>query len=262
MRQLFLTTPDSFRLAAQVSGRPDGRALLLPPGQANSHRWWTRLRDAFDDRFRVLTFDYRGTGDSRGPVGDWSTSLFGADAAHVIGTLADGPAAVYGTSMGGRVAQMLAVEHPDAVDRLALACTSPGGPQARERSRDVRQALAHPDAGRRRRTLQRLFYTDAWPCRPEESHLFGDPTMTSAESRAHLRVSAGHDAWDALPHVTAPTLVLHGTDDEMVPAANADLIADRIPEATLELQEGGRHGFFEEFADSVTPVVTSFLLEA
>lgn len=259
MRRLAVTTPDGFPLAVQVSGRDRHPALLLLPGQANSHAWWTRLRSAFEDRFQVLTFDYRGTGDSRGPVGDWSTSLFAADAAEVIGAVADGPVAVYGTSLGGRVAQMLTVEHPEVVDRLALACTSPGGPEARERNADVRRALADPDPAARRRTLHRLFYTAAWPHRPEDSHLLGDRTMTVAESRAHLRASAAHDAWDVLPGIAAPTLVLHGTDDLMVPALNATLIAARIPGATLALHQGGRHGFFEEFADTVTPRVMEFL---
>ncbi len=259
MRRLTITTPDGFRLAAQVSGRDRSPDLLLLPGQANSHAWWTRIRSDFEDRFRVLTFDYRGTGKSRGTVSDWSTSLFAADAAQVITTLADGPTSVYGTSMGGRVAQMLAIEHPAVLGRLALACTSSGGGQAAERSVEVRRALAHPDPARRRRTLHELFYTDAWPHRPEDSYLFGDPTMTAAESRAHLGASAVHDAWAGLPGIAAPTLVLHGTDDLMVPARNASLIASRIPGATLYLHDGGRHGFFEEFSDRVTPELMSYL---
>jgi pimeloyl-ACP methyl ester carboxylesterase len=106
-----------------------------------------------------------------------------------------------------------------------------------------------------------LFYTDAWPHPPEHSYLLGDPTMTPAENRAHLRASAAHNAWDALPSITSPTLVLHGTDDLMVPARNATLIAARIPHAALELHEHGRHGFFEEFADTVTPTVMAFLAD-
>ena len=260
MRTLSLTTPDGFGLAAHVSGRDRSPALLLLPGQANSHVWWTQLRGAFEDRFRVLTFDYRGTGDSRGPIGDWSTVLFAGDAAQVVTTLAVGPASVYGTSFGGRVAQMLAIAHPETVDRLALACTSPGGSHAQERSAEVRRALAVPDPDQRRRTLHQLFYTDAWPYPPGHSNLLGDPTMTTAESRAHLRASATHDAWDRLPSIAAPTLVLHGTDDLMVPAHNAELIATRIPEHDpCTCSEHGRHGFFEEFADTVTPAVMSFL---
>lgn len=105
-------------------------------------------------------------------------------------------------------------------------------------------------------TLRRLFYTDDWD---GHSHLFGDPTMSVSESRAHLRASNRHDAWDVLPDIAAPTLVLHGTDDLMVPSANAPLLAKRIPGAVLHLTEGGRHGFFDEFAGDVVPVIDDFL---
>jgi pimeloyl-ACP methyl ester carboxylesterase len=258
MRTRSVTTEDGFPLAVQVSGRDDAPALLLLPGQANSHRWWTSLRGAFDVRFRVITFDYRGTGRSRGPVGDWSTASFAADAARVLTSLDVVSASVYGTSMGGRVAQTLAIEHPARVDRLVLACTSPGGRHALERSTQVRRSLADPDAGRRRRALHQLFYTDAQPYRPD-GNLLGDPTMTAEERRAHLHASARHDAWDALPRISAPTLVLHGAADLMVPAANASLLASRIPDVAVSLHQYGRHGFFEEFVGDVTPLVLSFL---
>ncbi len=165
---------------------------------------------------------------------------------------------VYGTSMGGRVAQVLAADHPSRVQRLVLACSSPGGPHATERTQAVRRSLADPDASARRAALLRLMYTDAGL--PRRSHLLGDPTMTAGATRRHLRVSNRHDAWELLPRITAPTLVVHGTDDEMVPVANSDLIAARVPDATVWLRPGGRHGFFDEFADEVSPRVRDFLL--
>ena len=255
-----LTTVDGFDLAVQVTGPDDGPALLLLPGQANSHAWWDDLRGSFADHFRVLTYDYRGTGGSRGSVGPWSTTSFADDAAQVLRDLAISSAFVYGTSMGGRVAQMLAAEHPTLVRRLVLACTSPGGRHAQERSAETRRALADPDPDRRRRALLRLFYTDDWLAGPHASNLLGDPTMTPAETRAHLRASSRHDAWDVLPGIEAPTMVLHGTADLMVPAANAPLLAARVPDATLYFHPGGRHGFFDEFQTTVTPLVRSFLL--
>jgi pimeloyl-ACP methyl ester carboxylesterase len=245
-------TGDGFSLTVQVSGRADGPVLLLLSGQANSHAWWTGLREAFEDRFRVVTFDWRGTGGSRGPVGEWTTPWFADDAATVLRAF-PGPAVVYGTSMGGRVAQHLAANHPRLVERLVLACTSPGGEHAHERTAEVRRRLASGGAAA---TLRELFYTDAWT---GHSHLFGDATMTGEESRAHLRASNRHDAWDVLPLIEAPTLVLHGTDDLMVPSANAPLLTGRIPGAVMHLHEGGRHGFFDEFAADVVPVIDDFL---
>lgn len=259
MQTLTVTTTDDFDLAVQVAGPEDGPVLLLLAGQANNHHWWDGVRAGFEDRWRTVSLDQRGTGDSRGPVTEWSTRTFAADAAAVLEHLGTGPAAVYGTSMGGRVAQVLAAEHPHSVGRLVLACTSPGGPHALERDTDVRRRLSDPDPAKRRASLRELFYSDAWAHRPEESRLFGDRHMNAEETRAHLRVSSKHDAWDLLPRIEAPTLVLHGTEDRMVPTANAPLLAKRIPGAELGLHEGGRHGFFEEFATQVTPLVRRFL---
>ncbi|RYU15558.1 alpha/beta fold hydrolase [Nocardioides iriomotensis] len=259
MRRLTATAADGFRLSVQVSGLAAGPTLLLLAGQANSHRWWSSLREDFEDVFRVVTFDQRGTGESRGDVTDWSTELFADDARDVLTAVGAVSATVYGTSMGGRVAQVLAAAHPAVVDRLVLACTSPGGPHAQERDAQVRRSLGDPDPGRRRAALQRLFYTDQWPHPPEHSHLFGDPTMSKQEQRAHLRASSRHDAWDRLAQIEAPTLVLHGTDDLMAPVANAHLLAQRIRSARLHLVEGGRHGFFEEHRSQVVPLIRTFL---
>jgi pimeloyl-ACP methyl ester carboxylesterase len=256
---LTVTTADGFDLEIQVGGPDGGPVLLLLAGQANNHHWWDLVRGGFEDRWRTVTLDQRGTGGSRGPVGEWSTRLFAGDAAAVLDHLDAGRAAVYGTSMGGRVAQVLAAEHPHHVDRLVLACTSPGGRHAHERDAGVRRRLGDPDPAQRRAVLRELFYTDAWPHRPEDSRLFGDRQMSAEETRAHLRASGRHDAWDLLPRIAAPTLVLHGTDDRMVPTANAPLLAQRIPGAELHLHDGGRHGFFEEFATDVTSLVRGFL---
>jgi pimeloyl-ACP methyl ester carboxylesterase len=263
------TTTDGVRLAVQTLGPPDAPVLLLLAGQANSHHWWDGLREAFTASFRTVTFDYRGLGDTvlgEGSVAwaDWSTSLFASDAVAVLdavrGEGATGPVSVYATSMGGRVAQRLAAEHPDRVDRMVLACTTPGGRHASERGRDVRAALAQPDVAARRAALLDLMYTPAYAAaHGHESRLLGAPGMSEQARRGHLRVSARHDAWDLLPSVTAPTLVLHGSDDLMSPVGNAELLAGRIPGAELHVYDGLRHGFFDERRDEVGARVLSFL---
>ncbi|MFD2795243.1 alpha/beta fold hydrolase [Promicromonospora vindobonensis] len=258
METLFAAA-DGFPLAVQTGGPQDAPALLLLQGQANSHSWWRGLRGAFEGSFRTITMDYRGTGRSRGEVGPWTTAGFAADAAAVLDHVGVDAALVYGTSMGGRVAQMLAVDHPDRVTAMALACTSPGGTHAVERGQDVRRALARASSGERLRLLHDLFYTPHRPRPPRESDLLGDPSMGRREAGAHLRASDQHDAWDALPSIAVPTLVLHGGDDRMTPAANGVLLAERIPGARLEIFPRGRHGFFDEFSAEVNPVVLGFL---
>lgn len=166
---------------------------------------------------------------------------------------------VYGTSMGGRIAQMLAIKHAHRVDRLVLACTTPGGEHALERSHEVRVALSDADQSRRTAALVRLFYTDAWGADASRSNLLGDPSMTARSRSRHLRLSARHDAWHLLPAIGAPTLVLHGEDDLLAPIENAHVLAARIPDCRVKITAGGRHGFFDEFAGTVQGEVSNFL---
>lgn len=257
--QLTITTRDGFPLAIQVSGPPEAPALLLLQGQANSHEWWAELRSDFEPQFRTITFDYRGTGGSRGELTELSTASFAADAAEVLDHLGITRAGVYGTSMGGRIAQMLALDFPDRVAALVLGCTTPGGPKSVRRPREVGQSLARLRGREHTRYLFSLFYTPNWTVAPRYSKLLGDDTMTTQESAAHLRISAGHDAWERLPEVAAPTLIVHGDDDLMNPVENAGLLHERIPDSRIIICPGGRHGFFEEFAEAVTPEIIGFL---
>lgn len=251
-------TRDGFDLAVQVGGAAGSPALLLLQGQANSHVWWNGLRSAFESDFQTITMDYRGTGSSRGPVAAWTTESFAADAVEILDRAGISSAFVYGTSMGGRVGQMIAAHYRARVTALVLACTTPGGPNAAGRDQEVSAELARSSPADRLKVLHDLFYTPAWPHSPEVSSLFGDASMTPQELAAHRKASRHHDAWDLLPSITSPTLVLHGEDDLMTPVQNARLLAARIPAARLQVYSGGRHGFFEEFAQQVTPAVIDF----
>jgi 3-oxoadipate enol-lactonase len=249
---------DGTTLAYQTAG--SGAPLLLLAGQSNNHRWWDAARPDFEADYTTITLDWRGTGASGKPDEPYSTRAFAGDAVAVLDALGVERAHVYGTSMGGRVAQWLAADHPERVRALILGCTSPGGPHALERDATVRKALVQPDRAAADRFLLELMYTPGWL----ESHqgpyfVVGDPDMPGYAVRRHLAASAGHDAWDALPSIKAPTLVLHGTDDVFNPAANAPLIAERVPDAELRLVKGARHAYFEEFRGVAAPAVLDFL---
>ncbi|MBF8190718.1 alpha/beta fold hydrolase [Nonomuraea sp. K274] len=256
----YATTQDGVKLAYQVRG--GGRPLVLLQGQANDHRWWDSVREDFDGHL-TITLDYRGTGGSDKPDEPYTTRGFATDVVAVLDELDVPRAHVYGTSMGGRVAQWLAIDHPGRVEALVLGCTSPGGAHGIERSNDVRRSLVQPDREAAGRALLELMYTPAWlATHPGPYHTVGDPAMPAYARRRHLAASAGHDSWDALPRITAPTLVVHGSDDVFNPAANAPLLAERIPAAELRLIEGARHAYFEEFSDVASPLVLDFLTRA
>ncbi|MEU8325918.1 alpha/beta fold hydrolase [Nonomuraea sp. NPDC048881] len=254
----FAMTTGGVKLSYQVRG--SGPALVLLQGQANDHRWWDPVRDDFDRAHRTITFDYRGTGDSDKPDEPYTTRGFAEDVLAVLDELGVARADVYGTSMGGRVAQWLAADHPGRVGALVLGCTSPGGVHGLERGADVRRALAQPDRAAAGRALLELMYTPGWlATHPGPYRTVGDPGMPAHARRRHLAASAGHDAWAVLPAITAPTLVVHGADDVFNPAANAPLLAGRIPGAELRLIEGARHAYFEEFREVASPLVLEFL---
>jgi pimeloyl-ACP methyl ester carboxylesterase len=256
----YVRTSDDVDLYYEVRGGGDHDLLLLA-GQANDHHWWDAAGPDFATAYRTITLDCRGTGASGKPDTDtYSTRRFAADALAVLDDLGTARAHVYGTSMGGRVAQWLAADHPGRVARLVLGCTSPGLPHGFERGQDVRRALAQPDPAAARRALLELMYTPAWlAAHPGPYTTLGDPGMPPHARRGHLRASARHDAWAALPRITAPTLVIHGTDDTLSPPSNAPLLATRIPNARTHLIAGARHAYFEEFRTDASPAVLDFL---
>lgn len=256
----FARAVDDIALYYEVHGDADD-VLLLLSGQSNSHRWWDMTRPDFDAAFRTVTLDYRGTGQSGKPDDDsYSTRGFAADALAVIDHLGVDTVHVYGTSMGGRVAQWLAADQPERINRLVLGCTSPGAPHGVERSAEVRRSLAQHDGRAARRALLELMYSPEWlATHPGPYNTIGDPKMPPHARRRHLTASAEHNSWDALPLITAPTLVVHGTDDIFNPTANAPLLADRIPNARMHLIDGARHAYFEEYRATASPLVLDFL---
>jgi pimeloyl-ACP methyl ester carboxylesterase len=105
-------------------------------------------------------------------------------------------------------------------------------------------------------------YTPRWrAAHPGPYTTLSDPAMPAHARRHHLRASNEHDAWDVLPEITAPTLILHGDNDILTPVDNAWLLASRIPHARLEVLPGARHGYFEEFRRVASQLARDFLAD-
>lgn len=246
------TTDDGTELAIQRSG--SGPVLLMLPGQQNSHVWWTEIRKQFEPHFTTVTFDYRGSGgtkaDEEGPR--WHMGTFASDAETVLDAAGAERAFVYGTSMGGRVAQVLAGT-TDRVEKLVLACTNPGDPIAIAPDADAVEELRHGGFD----AVIGLFYTPEWKRPGRRSCLFGDNSMTPKAKWLHRKANDGTHASDALPNITCPTLIMHGVDDRMVKPENSEVLHEHIKGSELWLTNG-RHGFFDEFSDEVTPRVLEF----
>lgn len=128
-------------------------------------------------------------------------------------------------------------------------------------AREPRRVRLTP-AGREavRHTLLDLMYSPAWVAdHPGPYGLLGDPDMTAHARRGHLRAGHEHDAWDALPAIVAPTLILHGSQDRLTPVANLSLLAARIPDARTHVFPGARHAYFEECRPAASALVAGFL---
>ncbi|MEZ0494488.1 alpha/beta fold hydrolase [Kineococcus sp. TBRC 1896] len=247
------------QVAADVTGT--GPTLLLLQGQSLGPETAAGLAEDLSGAFRVVVVHTRGTGASTGGPGPggWSTATFAADAVAVLDALGVDQAHVHGFSMGGRVAQVLAVRHPGRTGRLVLGATGPGGVREVPCDDAVTRTLRHAASTAGRQELADLFFTPGFStAHPEVAARFA-PTGTPRAQRAHHGASRGHDGWGLLPRIRARTLVVHGDGDRLTPPANARLLADRVPDARLVLLDGARHGYPEEFRAQVAETLGGFL---
>jgi pimeloyl-ACP methyl ester carboxylesterase len=258
----FATAPDRTRLYFEETGT--GEPLLLIAGNANNHHLWDPVRQDFADRYRVLVYDHRGIGQSDRPEDPsaYTTQRFAGDATAILDVAGIDRAHIYGVSMGGGIAQWVAIDHADRVGALILGCASPGGPSRVPPPAWVMEARQDPDPQVWRRMGAALIFSPEWA----EAHPdVADSSRADANAPAtirqlHNQISPAHNAWDLLPNVSAATLVIHGSDDGLVPVGNANLLAERIPNADLHVIRGGRHGFFLEYQHESSRVVLDFLL--
>ena len=254
------------RLAYSIYG--DGPPLLLIEGLGFASWMWFKQLPAFAERYQVVTFDNRGVGDSDKPNEPYSIAQMADEAAAVLEQLDLGPAHILGVSMGGMVAQELALQRPELVRGLVLACTTLGGRAATPMSLStmssmlaVRQDLPPEEA-----LLLNMKYlvSEAYFERAQDElrHIvtwrLANPTPREAWRRQWM-AGAAHDAAGRASQIRAPTLVLHGDEDRVVPAENASATVERISNARLQVFQGGGHLFFIEQAARFNRAVLRFL---
>jgi pimeloyl-ACP methyl ester carboxylesterase len=244
--------------------RGDGPPLLLIHGLGYARWGWEPVVDRLAERFRVLLFDNRGIGESEVPPGPYTAAVMAEDAAQVLDEAGVDRAHVVGTSLGGMVAQELALAHPERVDRLVLACTTPGGGGAFPLPQRTLALIAEAPSLAPEVALRRFVENALAGGAPEElvgriyAHRLASPP-DPAGWQAQAAAGVGFDALDRIGEIRAPTLILHGTDDGVVDSRNAALLAERIPDARVRLFEGRGHLFFWEDPDGFVEAVEEFL---
>jgi 3-oxoadipate enol-lactonase len=232
-----------------------GEPLLLITGFTISSAVFEPVLDLYAERFEVITYDNRGSGRSGAPLRPTSMAELAADAAGLLDALDVESAHVCGLSMGGMIAQELAIRFPERVRGLVLGGTSPGGPRAARPALRELGALGAGAAGGwtdgERRWLGEWLFSDAFRREQPErvSELlrhFGRHRAPAQGVWSHWWASVYHDTTSRLKDIQAPTLVMHGERDAMAPIANARLLAREIPGAELCIVPGSGHAYLLE----------------
>lgn len=228
-----------------------GPKVLNIGGTGGDLRTSAPERLPLNDRFTVLSFDQRGLGQTSKPAGPYTMADYADDAAALLEAVGWSSAHVVGTSFGGMVALNLALRHPEVIDRLVLCCTSPGGVAPSYPF----ERLAEMEPEERFATRMSLLDTRWDPDAVEPIPNLG-ATLTHVESaqgarggeldaeaaaglRWQIQARAGHDVVDDLAGIGHPTLVCAGEFDGVAPLRNAEMLVDRMPDARLEVFDGG-----------------------
>ena len=249
--------------------RGSGPPLLMINGFRRSHVVWLEgVLQPLAERFQLILMDNRGTGHSDKPQDGYSIEAFADDCAGLIAGLGLQRAHVFGVSMGGMIAQRLATRHPDKVHGLALGCTNcgrGGSIPAEKRIGELLRLLpnATMDAREVARRQEEAYYMPGFRA-SQRAVIEGlyelvnqQPTPPHAV-QGHLKAIDAFAACADLPQIKAPTLVIAGEGDPLIPAENSRLIAGRISGAQLALLPDASHFFWIEKPQETAAALIQF----
>ena len=261
-------------MAHRIRGAGPPLFLLAGTGY-NGGTWPDWMVDPLATRFTVVTFDYRGTGSTPGTEDDYTTRLFAADVARLIDDLGLGAAHVLGHSMGGRVGQWVAIDHPDRVRSVVMAASGPGEfrpgvvPVTGIPIPQAEQLIEHGYESFMRRQIRSTFFTpeysDAHPDVVEwliGAYWEGRPNIH--EYLKHIAARQSHRTVDHLSRMTQRTLVLVGDRDTHMGGTGSHLdqshyLAKTLPDAELSIIPGAAHGYFWSHTDVALERLVRFL---
>ncbi len=247
-----------------------GEPLVLIMGLRRNAEWWFRQVPDLSKHFKVLAFDNRGAGRTEKPVMDYSIRLFADDTAGLMEALDIKKAHILGISMGGYIAQELAINYPGRVRSLILGCTSAGGKRAVLMSPERLKNFTANEGLIPEQILRKdldIYFSDHFI--RENSEKIKEFVSISLRyyqpPDAFLRQFAAclnHDTVNRLNRVTVPTLITSGDDDPLVPPENSRILKELIPHAELIFFPGKRHCFFIEEAERFNQKAIDFLIRS
>lgn len=244
------------RLALSVAG--EGRLLLFLHGLGGRRQNWDAQLAFFSKQFKAVAWDARGYGDSDDYDGPLQFSIFSEDILRVLEYFKTDKASLVGLSMGGRIARNFALHHPERVDRLVLANTSPGfGSLTPQEVHDFVERRRNADPVAQAKLLV-----------SPRAHPGAFDDLVASLGAVHresylktVKASVAQDQAAPIERIQAPTLVVTSEDDRLYPPAIAQDMARRIPGARLAVIEGAGHLSNMEQPDRFNQVVLEFLLQ-
>ena len=253
----------------EISG--SGEPLVLIAGIGYDRWYWQRMLPGLSRQFQVIAFDNRGIGQSDKPPGPYNAQLLANDTAGLLDALEIPQAQVFGHSMGGFVAQALALDYPQRLKKLILAATNFGGPNHIPVSAEVLTILSDVSGDpveRFRRSLRVSVASGFEENHPDMiaewiAYRLANP-LDPVANLAQMGVGLGLYSEEAcfekrLPVVRAPTLILFGDQDRVVPTANAGLLARQIPDSRVQFLPHAGHHFPIEVPGAAVKAVIKFL---
>jgi 3-oxoadipate enol-lactonase len=232
-----------------------GPPLLAIMGMSGTAlHWGEPFLEALRESFEVIVYDHRGIGDSTRLEGELTISGLAKDAHGLLEALEIDSAHVLGISMGGMIAQELALAHPESVRTLTLGCTYCGGEGSSHAAPEILQRLFEAiNSGDRERAIRTGWEINVSAAKAADDDAYA-VFLEIAQRRAvavpvvmaQAQAVLAHDTHDRLAGLRMPTLVIHGTEDQMLPVQNGRMIASLIPGAQLEILDGVGHLFFWE----------------
>jgi len=245
---------------------PSHPPLLLIAGLGFATWSWFKQLPTLAQHMQVILFDNRGTGQSQKLGFGYTIATLAADAAGLLATMEIPCANVLGASLGGFIAQELALRHPECVGKLILCSTSYGGPQDIPMTGVMLQApLGWGTANQAiERGLELATSPSYRTAHPEEFAQIvawrqQDPQGYS-DAFQQIVAGASFDSVRRVHAIAAPTLVIHGANDQVVPVARAQLLADAIPNARLQIIPDAGHLVFIERPHEVNQAILDFSL--
>jgi pimeloyl-ACP methyl ester carboxylesterase len=244
----------------------EGFPLIMITGLAGDSNWWSPKEIKwYSHYFKTVIFDNRGAGRTSKPKDGYSITQFASDVIGLMNVLKIKKAHILGSSMGGMIAQEIAINYPERVEKLILCSTHCGGKKKINPSQEILEMMVSPNQDLIDGIItlcftQRILKNNARLISRFRKRI----SKTRIPPRSYVLQLKSVDSFDTcsrLNQIIAPTLILHGKDDLLIPVANSEILASELPNAEIKILEPVGHWIFLPYWEKIMKIIIKFLIE-